>query len=375
MPVARSVDRNASLLEVARVFLRLGLLAFGGPAAHVAMMEREIVDKRAWVSKERFLDLLGAANLIPGPSSSELALYLGLERAGAMGLLVAGACFILPAAAMTGALAYLYVRFGALPHVEDALYGIKPVMIAVVAQAITSLAPKALASRKALAIASLAVAANLFGGRPVAVLALAGLGAMLLESRRLKSEGVTLAPALSSIAAAPTFGGLFWVFFKIGATVFGSGYVLVAFLRDDLVTSSHWLTERQLLDAVAVGQVTPGPVFTTATFIGYLLGGVPGAVVATVAIFLPGFILVGLTRPLLARVRSSPRASAFFDGVNAASLALMVVVTVQLARVAMVDAVTAITCAAALLLLFRFKVGSATLLGAGALVGLAHGFL
>ncbi len=369
---------RARLAEVAWVFLRLGLTAFGGPAAHVAMMEREIVRRRRWITHERFLDLFGAANLIPGPSSSELAIYLGYERSGALGLVVGGACFILPAALLTGAIAWAYSRFGALPQVSGVLYGIKPVIIVIVAQAVWSLGPRAAKSRALSAIGVIALVADAFGVDPLAALVGAGLLAVLVHFANRPPSAPTLtgvaslgafdwtAPTASSHA---TLLGLFLFFVKVGAVVFGSGYVLLAFLRADLVDRLHWLTESQLLDAVAVGQVTPGPVFSTATFIGYLLGGLPGAVVATVGIFLPGFLLVAVTRPLVVRVRRSAWAGAFLDGVNVASLALMVVVTFQLARAAFVDPVTIALAAASGVLLLRWKVNSGWLIAGGALVG------
>ena len=288
-----------NLAEVALLFLRLGFTAFGGPAAHVAIMEDEVVRRRRWISHERFLDLLGAANLIPGPSSSELAIYLGYERAGWMGLVAAGVCFILPAALMTGVLAWAYVRFGSLPQLGGALHGIKPVVIAVVVQALWGLAPKAVKKSKLLAVLGIgACVAAALGVEALAVLVAAGVLCVLI--RRASAPGAHVA-----MIAPVSLTKIFLAFLKLGAVVFGSGYVLLAFLRADLVDRWHWLTESQLMDAVAVGQVTPGPVFTTATFLGYLLGGPRGAVVATVGIFLPGFLLVAATRPLVARIRKS----------------------------------------------------------------------
>ena len=367
--------------EVALLFLRLGFTAFGGPAAHITLMESEVVRRRRWVTPGRFLDLLGAANLIPGPSSSELALYVGHERAGVRGLLVAGTCFILPATLMTGAIAWLYVRFGALPRMGTALHGIKPVIIAVVLQALRGLGPRAMKTRPLAAIGVLGVLAAALGAEPLAVLVGAGAAAML--ARRLADPPAAgdaapaLAPLLLSAAAAAPLTplGIFLVFVKIGATVFGSGYVLLAFLRADLVDRLHWMTEAQLLDAVAVGQITPGPVFTTATFIGYLLGGVPGAGLATVGIFLPGFVLVAVSRPLLARVRRSPPAGAFLDGVNVGSLALMAWVTWQLGKAAIVDGTTAALALASAVLLLRFEVNATWLILGGGVVGIAAGFL
>ncbi len=379
---------RARLAELALLFLRLGFTAFGGPAAHIAIMEDEVVRRRRWLSSERFLDLLGAANLIPGPSSTELAIFIGYEQAGWLGLLLGGVCFILPATVMVGALAWAYVRFGALPQIAGVLYGIKPVVIAVVFQALWNLAPKAIKRSVWLGgLGLVACVAFIFGVD--ALLILLGGGAASIAVRRLTQErpaGRSFAPSLlgAGMAGAPAAAvqasglSLFLVFLKVGAVVFGSGYVLLAFLRADLVDRLHWLTEAQLLDAVAVGQVTPGPVFTTATFIGYVVVaqkgpvmGVWGAAAATVGIFLPGFLLVALTRPLVARVRRSPLAGAFLDGVNVAALALMAVVTVQLARSALVDVATILMAAVAAVALVAFKLNTTWLVAGGAVVGAA----
>jgi chromate transporter len=376
-PVA--AERPA-LSAVALLFLRLGATAFGGPAVHVAMMETEVVRKRGWISSERFLDMMGAANLIPGPSSSELAVFIGYELAGPLGLLVAGLCFVLPAALLTALIGWAYVRFGALPRAGGILYGIKPVVVAIVVDALLGLAPKAI--KKRWFLAGLGVAASVAAALDVDALAvLAGAGALAmvlgpLANREKKADvqGLVFAgPVAATSAATPlaavSLGPLFLTFLKLGAVVFGSGYVLLAFLRADLVERLHWMTEAELLDAVAVGQVTPGPVFTTATFIGYLLAGPAGAVVATVAIFLPGFVLVAAIRPLVARVRSSRRAGAFLDGVNVAALALMAVVTFQIGRAALIDVTTVLVATVSLLLLLRFKLNSTWLIAAGAIVG------
>jgi chromate transporter len=382
---------RARLVEVALLFLRLGVTAFGGPAAHIAMMETEVVRKRRWITPERFLDLMGAANLIPGPSSSELAIFIGYERAGAAGLVAAGLCFVLPAALLTGGIAWGYVRFEALPQVGGLLYGVKPVVIAIVVQALWRLAPKAAGKSWWLAgLGVLACAAAALGVEALAVMLGAGaLSAIVFATRRKPagdagprspsplvalgaSGGASATAAAVSATAAPAgLAAIFLVFLKLGAVVFGSGYVLLAFLRADLVERLHWMTEAQLLDAVAVGQVTPGPVFTTATFLGYLLGGGWGAAVATVGIFLPAFALVGAIRPLVARLRASPGAASFLDGVNVASLALMAVVTVQLGRTALVDVPTIAVAGASALLLVRFGVNATWLVAAGAIVGLA----
>jgi chromate transporter len=374
-----SKEDRGGLGELALVFLRMGATAFGGPSAHIAFMESELVRRRGWLTHERFLDLLGAANLIPGPSSTELAIFIGFERAGWIGLLVAGTCFILPAAFLVGAIAFAYVRFGSLPQIGGVLYGVKPVVIAVIAQALWGLAPKAVKSRVLAAIGVLGCAASALGVNALAVLVGAGLlsmGVRGVGTTKTKGAPVAVWGAIaggSSIATATASVGLFplfLAFLKIGAVVFGSGYVLLAFLRADLVERLHWLTESQLLDAVAVGQVTPGPVFTTATFIGYLIAGTRGAIVATVAIFLPGFVLVAAIRPLVARVRRSAVASAFLDGVNVAALALMAVVSVQLARAAIVDVIAAAIAVVSAVLLLRFKVNATWLIAGGAAVGM-----
>jgi chromate transporter len=369
------------LADVARLFLRLGLVSFGGPAAHVALMEEEIVRRRRWLTREAFLDLLGAAHLIPGPNSTELAIHIGFVRAGWPGLLVAGVCFILPAALIVGVLAWVYVRYGALPAIAGILAGVKPVVIAVVAHAILQLGRSVLKSRTAILVGAACVIAALFGMHELAVLASAGTLMWLIDSTRRASgdaggggSRAIAFPVLAGVAGVSlsfSLGALFLVFLKIGSVLFGSGYVLLAFLRNDLVVRLGWLTERQLLDAVAIGQVTPGPVFTTATFVGYLLGGAPGAVVATVGIFLPAFVFVAASGPLVPRVRRSPTARAVLDGVNVASLALMLVVTVQLGREALAGPIGIVIAAVSAVALIRFRVSAAWLLLAGAALGFA----
>ena len=372
---------RARLLDVAGVFLRLGLVGFGGPAAHVAMMEDELVRRRGWLSRERFLDLLGATNLIPGPNSTEMAIHLGHLRAGWPGLIVAGTCFIAPAFAVVLACAWAYVRFGALPVATGLLYGVKPVIIAVVLQALWSLGRAATRTRAIAAVGLASLGAVAAGVHELLVLFVAGAvlaGARWVDEARSSRTTHGLLPLLpiavaTGGSAAVPFGlaPLFLFFLKVGSVLFGSGYVLLAFLRADLVERWGWLTEGQLLDAVAVGQVTPGPVFTTATFIGYVLGGAPGAVLSTVGIFLPAFVFVALSGPLVARIRRSPVAGAFLDGVNAASIALMALVTAQLARAAIVDVPTLLLAVASAALLFRFRVNSAWLVVAAAAVGVA----
>jgi len=384
--MAELVERTAgsSLPEIARVFSRLGLISFGGPAAHVALMEEELVRRRRWLTRERFLDLLGAANLIPGPNSTELAIHIGYERAGWPGLIVAGTCFIVPAAVIVAALAWGYVRYGSLPAIAGILAGVKPVVIAIVAQAVWSLGRGVLSSRPALVLGIACLVAAMLGVHELALLAVAGATMWVLATWRQRADGATVRglaaaawPPLLAAAAPVVFslGGLFLIFLKIGSVLFGSGYVLLAFLRADFVVRLGWLTERQLLDAVAVGQATPGPVFTTATFVGYLLGGTTGAVLATIGIFLPAFLFVAASGPLLPRVRRSAGARAALDGVNVASLVLMAAVTIQLARSALAEPAGLALATASAVALIRFRVSAAWLVLAGALLGLVASFV
>ncbi len=371
--------------ELALVFLKLGTTAFGGPAAHIAMMEDELVRRRAWLTRAELLDLVSAASLIPGPSSTQVAIYIGYRRGGWRGLLLAGLCFIMPAALIVTAIAWAYVRFGRLPAVGGALYGVKAVIIAVVAQALVAFGATALRSRWLLVLGVGAAIASLSGVSPLQVLVAAGLTCAVGPLVQRKGGGAAsllwpgalgaLGPSAGAAGGAATtiapvgLAKLFLVFLKLGAIVFGSGYVLLAFLRADLVDRTHWLTESQLVDAVAVGQVTPGPVFTTATFIGYVVAGVPGAIIATVGIFLPSFVLVAASGPLIPRLRRSPVAGAFLDGVNVASLALMGVVGVQLARASIVDVPSAALALLSGVALFRWRVNSAWLVVAGGGLG------
>ena len=368
---------RTSLGELARLFLKLGTISFGGPAAHIAMMEDEVVRRRRWLSREDFLDYLGATNLIPGPNSTELAIHIGHARGGWPGLLVAGACFILPASLIVSAIAWGYVRYGSLPATAAILYGVKPVVIGVVLQALWGLGRTALKSRALVAFAMSAAVAAALGVNELLILGIAVGVALAMHQRDASdahpaSRGAAAVLAVQGAATATAHAGLwplFGVFLKIGSVLFGSGYVLLAFLRADLVERLHWLTERQLLDAVAVGQLTPGPVFTTATFVGYLLAGRSGAVVATVGIFLPAFVFVALSGYLLPRMRRSPAVRTALDFVNAASLALMAVVTLQLARAAVVDWITLALAIAAATLLIKYRVNSAWLVIGAAVVG------
>ena len=383
-PKQRSLEPAAgatSLWDLALLFLKLGSIGFGGPAAHIALMEDEIVRRRHWMARDDFLDLLGATNLIPGPNSTEMAIHIGHRQRGWPGLIVAGVSFILPAALIVLVFAWVYVRYGSLPQVAGVLYGVKPVIIAIVLQALWSLGRTAI-KNVFLAIIGLAgIVLAFFGIHELLVLLGGGLivGFGQLIVRQIKSGKASMtfvSPIIlflqSTAATTTTFGllPLFLFFLKVGAVLYGSGYVLLAFIRADLVERWHWLTESQLLDAIAVGQVTPGPVFTTATFIGYLLGGLSGAIAATAGIFLPAFLFVAASGPLVPRIRRSPTAGAFLDGVNAASLALMFVVTYQLGRAAVIDVPTLVLALVSAIALFRFRLNSAWLILGGAIVGL-----
>lgn len=360
------------------VFLRLGLTAVGGPAAHIALMSAEFVDRRRWLSREEFLDLLAISNLLPGPTSTELALHIGHTRAGAAGLIAAGVGFIAPAALLTAVLAAIYVRAGSLPLVQPLLAGLKPAVVAIVAVALIRLAPGTAASPRSAVTAAIALVLALMGVHELIVLAAGGIVAALLavvgraSSRLAVAAPVLLVPLLGAqgATAAPTALTLFLLFLKVGAVLFGSGYVLLAFLRAELVVRLQWLTDAQLLDAVAVGQMTPGPVFTTATFVGYLLSGPSGAAAATVGIFLPSFLFVALSGTLTRFLRAWPVARTVLDGVVAASLALMAAVTVELARAALVSLPGLAVAGLCLLLLFTTRLNPAVCLLIGAVAGL-----
>ncbi|MGB7150904.1 MAG: chromate efflux transporter, partial [Terriglobales bacterium] len=374
--------RDASLGEIALVFLKLGTIAFGGPAAHLAMMEEEFVRRRRWITHAEFLDRLATANLIPGPSSTEVAIFVGQLKRGWRGLIVAGCCFIVPAALMVSLIAWAYVRFGSLPKVEGVLSAIKPAVVAIVIQALGKLGRTGVRTPLLALIAALAAVLSLMGLSPVLVLVLAGLisvSTLALRNRlllsfpkiagRSKLIGAGIAMGAMGAAFPVALGRLFLSFLKIGSVVFGSGYVLLAFLQAEFVQRLHWMTDKQLIDAVAVGQFTPGPVFTTATFIGYIVAGWRGAFVATVGVFLPGFILVAASGPLIPRLRRSAVAAAALDGVVAGSLALMAVVTWQLGKASIVDWKTMAVFALSLIVLLRFRLNSAFVIAAAAVVG------
>ena len=389
VPERGTLPLGARLRELAVLFVRLGFTAFGGPAAHIALFEDEVVRRRRWLTHEQFLDLLGITNLIPGPNSTEMVIHIGHERAGVAGMVVAGVAFILPASCIVGVCAWLYVRYGALPQAEGILYGVKPVVIAIIAQALEALCRKAARTRLLMALGVLGAVAVFLGLGELETLVLAGTAMAFISAARtgirqhwagltvlVAVAGLTLAailfgPSWQSAGAKPfSPASLFLFFLKVGSVLYGSGYVLLAFIESDLVDRWQWITQAQLLDAVAIGQVTPGPLFTTATFIGFLLAGVTGAAVATLGIFLPSFLFVGAIGFLLPRMRKSVWAGAFLDGVNAASLALMAVVTLQLGVGTFRDPVSVLFAAASAFLLYRFKVNSTWLILGGAVIGL-----
>ncbi|MDX1419397.1 MAG: chromate efflux transporter [Rubricoccaceae bacterium] len=385
MPPSRPPGR---LAELARLFLKLGVVAFGGPAAHIAMMEDEVVERRGWMTRQHFLDLIGATNLIPGPNSTEMVMHVGYERAGGRGLAVAGACFIGPAVLLTGLAAWFYVRFGSLPAVEPFLYGIKPAVLAVILGALWKLGRKAVTGWRLGVLAVGVAAAVLAGVNEVWALLAGGLLGMLwlrltgppsdaaerllpilLFQARPDTGAVALAAGVAGAAAGVSLWKLGLFFLKVGAVLYGSGYVLIAFLEGGLVQDYGWLTQAQLLDAVALGQFTPGPVLSTATFIGYVLAGVPGAAVATLGIFLPSFVFVRLLNPLIPRLRASAWLSAFLDAVNAAAVALMAAVTVELGADVLVSWPAWVIALGAAVLALRYKVNAAWLVLGGAVLG------
>ena len=366
------------VLEVSAVFLRMGLTAFGGPAAHIGMFRHEVVERRKWVSDDQFLDLLGATNLIPGPNSTEMAIHLGYLRAGWAGLLAGGIAFTLPAMLIVMVFSWLYVRYGSTPQADALLYGIKPVMVAIIAQAMWELGRKGIKGPLTLLVAAGAFGLYFLTINELLLLLTGGLVVMLVQNRsRLRSmlrknTALFITPLFAAATAPVPFslGLMFLTFLKIGAVLYGSGYVLIAFLRADFVDRLGWITEQQLLDAITIGQITPGPLFTSATFIGYLLGGVPAALLATLAIFLPSYVFVAFSNPLIPRLRGSPWFGPLLDGVIAASLGLIAGVTVQLGRASLVDLTTILIFGVTLFILFRFKINSTWLVIAGAVIGL-----
>ena len=376
------VEERSRLKEVATQFLRLGLVAFGGPAAHIGMMQDEFVRRRGWLDDQEFLDYVGATNLIPGPNSTEMAIHLGYLRAGWRGLVLAGICFITPAFLLVLFLAWAYVQYGSTPQGEWILYGIKPVVIGVIVYALWTLGKKAVKGPLTAILGILAVLVYFFlGWSEIAVILVGGILLTVLQNgyRIFKEKGYFSIIGFPLIAQASEetinyLFNLFLTFLKIGAVLYGSGYVLFAFLYGDFVETG-WLTEQQLVDAVAIGQITPGPVFTTATFIGYLLGGVPGAIVATIGIFLPSFIFVAISNPLIPRMRASKWLGGFLDGVIVSALALMAVVSLRLGVAAIVDLPSALLAIVSAILIIKLRVSATWLVLAGAGIGLLRYFL
>jgi chromate transporter len=383
---AHAGARSSRLRELAALFLKLGTISFGGPAAHIAMMETEVVRKREWLTKQQFLDLLGTANLIPGPTSTEMAINVGFVRAGWAGLCVAGASFILPAAVITGAFAWAYVRFGGMPQAVSVLAGVKAAVIAVIAIAIWRLGKTAVKDLGLAVLGGAALATFFLGVSPLVILFGGGLIGMLVRRlASLRAAGALLvAPlfpwslgltagtsaAAGAVVVRPSVYRIGLFFLKLGAVLYGGGYVLLAFLEQGLVRQRAWLTHQQLLDAVAIGQFTPGPVFSTATFIGYILGGAPGAAVATLGIFLPSFFYVALLAPVLFRLRQSEWMAAFLDSINVCAVALMGGVTFRLAADALRGWPLWVIALVSLAVLLRWKVSPAWVVLCGGIVGL-----
>ncbi len=385
---------NSAIFELIRLFLKLGTIAFGGPAAHIAMMEEEVVHRRKWITREHFLDLVGATNLIPGPNSTEMAIHIGYIRVGVLGLIVSGLSFILPAVAITGALAWVYVRFGSIPQVVPFLFGIKPAVISVILMAVIRLGRTAAKNVQLTIIGIAVVIASLSGINEVVALLSGGvIGIILYETKKsknkktpwwitpllsqllsiFKSSNAKAAMALSATGATGIAGVSLWklglFFLKIGSVLYGSGYVLVAFLEGGLVKDYGWLTQHQLLDAIAVGQFTPGPVLSTATFVGYVVSGVPGALISTIGIFLPSFIFVLILNPIIPRLRASKKMSAFLDAVNISAIGLMAAVIIHFASSALTDWRGIFISVGATISGIHFKLNPAWLVIGGAIIG------
>lgn len=365
------------LLEVISLFLKLGVTSFGGPAAHIALMHEETVNRKKWINDEEFLDLLGATNLIPGPNSTEMAIHLSYKRAGWKGLIFGGISFILPAVLIVIFLASLYLKYQTLPQMGQLLYGIKPVIIAIIVQALWFLSKKAIKNKLDLLIIIPVILCNFLGINELILLIFGGLLMMFVKNikqfQSFTSAVIFLPMGIQKIVNQSLdkvdLTTLFLIFLKIGSILYGSGYVLLAFLRSDFVTRLGWLTDTQLMDAIAIGQITPGPVFTTATFIGYLLGDTQGAILATIGIFLPSFIFVALTNPIIPKMRNSKIISGLLDGLNAVSIGLMAAVTWQLGRNALIDIFTIILAIVTLFFLVKRKINPSYLIFAGGILG------
>jgi len=388
----RSRPTWRTIRDIGTIFLRIGATAFGGPAAHTAIMRHELVERRQWIDEEHFLDLLGATNLIPGPNSSEMSMHIGFLRGGVRGLLVGGIAFLLPGMLITLFLAWIYTTYGTTPAAEWLLYGIQPVIIPLILLALWKLGRKAVKDRLTALGGMAAIALFIAGANFVLLLVGVGIAVMIARGvpylrQRIGQAAIAPLPLLgwltsssTATSAAVTASGfsllkMAWAFFKVGALMYGSGYVLFAFLQAEVVERLGWLTEQQLIDAIAFGQMTPGPLSTSTTFIGYLLGGVPGALIGTAAFYTPAFVIVGLSHPLIPRIRHSTWASGLLDGVNVAALGLMAAVTWRLARAAFVDGYTLIVAAIAGVMLLRREVNSVWLIAFGAGAGLLRALL
>lgn len=345
--------------EITKVFLKLGALAFGGPAAHIAMMDDEIVQKRKWLSREKFMDFMGTTNLIPGPNSTEIAILLGFERGGIVGLFNAGFSFILPAMLIVLIFARAYVIYGDIPQVESVLYGIKPVIMAIIIQALYRLGKSVIKNKQSLIYAILIGGLYLLGIKEIPLLFVSGLiMTIVLNKDRIKNKFFSISLPM-----------IFLIFLKIGSVLYGSGYVLLAFLESEFVEKLGALTYQQILDAVAIGQFTPGPVFTTATFIGYIMQGVPGAILATLGIFLPAFLIVLILNPIIPKLRESIWVSSALDGINIASLVLMAMVSIKLGLSSVIDILTIAIFIGSLYVIIKFKINSAFIIIIGGVIG------
>lgn len=370
------MEHKADLKNIAKLFLKLGILGFGGPAAHIAMMQDEVVTKRKWLTEQHFLDLIGATNLIPGPNSTEMAIHIGYEKGGWKGLILAGLCFILPAVFITGILAFLYKQYGQIPEVQPFIYGIKPAIIAIILSAIFPLAKKSLKSTALIIIGLLVFLGSLFNISEIYLMFGAGFFALFLAYLRNNKQNnsnrflpLTLLKITNTTILSATNANLFWIFLKIGAILYGSGYVLFAFLDTELV-STGLLTRQQLIDAIAVGQFTPGPVFSSVTFIGYQINGLTGAIVSTIAIFLPSFIFVALLNPIVKKMRNSKLFSAFLDAVNVASVAIIIAICFDMGKDIITDWRTILIAVLSIIIAFGYKkLNSAFVVLGGSLIG------
>lgn len=370
------MENKADLKDIAKLFLKLGIIGFGGPAAHIAMMQEEVVTKRKWLTEQHFLDLIGATNLIPGPNSTEMAIHIGHEKGGWKGLIVAGLCFILPAVFITGIFAWLYKQYGQLPEVQPFVYGIKPAIIAIILGAIFPLAKKSLKSTELIIIGLLVLVGSLLNIYEIYLMFGAGFFALLLAYMRNNKQNkinsflpLTLLQITNTTILSATNAKLFWIFLKIGAILYGSGYVLFAFLDTELV-STGLLTRQQLIDAIAIGQFTPGPVFSSVTFIGYQINGLTGAIVSTIAIFLPSFVFVALLNPIVKKMRNSKLFSVFLDAVNVASVAIIVAVCFDMGKDTITDWRTILIAVLSIAITFGYrKINSAFIVLGGSLIG------